>query len=144
MTNSNTYIGKKWVYVVALVSFQSVFLQSVCDGQFHWAKNYQLEAQRLGGTFGLGNERNPVQKPTEVQAKPPLNLAPGGKGIQTNTNGITNVPFRKVLKCAVISATVKRCMWAIVPMVSSKGITMERKWLAPPRGFFIPYQQGKH
>ena len=41
-------------FIVALV-FQLILLGNPCDGQFHWGKNYRLEANTLANLL-LGNE----------------------------------------------------------------------------------------
>ena len=34
-------------YVILLVVFQMIFLDKTCHSQFHWGKNYQMEADNL-------------------------------------------------------------------------------------------------
>ena len=34
-------------YLVVLFLLETIFLGTPCDGQFHWAKNYRREAQKL-------------------------------------------------------------------------------------------------
>ena len=68
MTNPIPYRDKKWVYLLILVSFQAVFLDNICKGQFHWAKNYKLEAQRLIAIFGRDKALTTnIQKVNEVR-----------------------------------------------------------------------------
>ena len=50
-----------------LVSLQSIFLQNVCRSQFfHWARNYNEEAQELRALLGLDNKLTSIQKVYEV------------------------------------------------------------------------------
>ena len=63
----NTYNGGKWIYLIVLISFQSVFLQNVCRSQFfHWARNYNEEAQELKALFGQDKELTSIHKVFEV------------------------------------------------------------------------------
>ena len=34
-------------YLVVLFLLETIFFGTPCDGQFHWAKNYRREAQKL-------------------------------------------------------------------------------------------------
>lgn len=39
--------NKKRYSVIIFLLLQSIFLENTCNGQFHWAKNYRLEAEKL-------------------------------------------------------------------------------------------------
>ena len=43
--------NSKCFYILILLTFETVFLQSKCNGQFHWGKNYKLEAELLRDMF---------------------------------------------------------------------------------------------
>ena len=62
MTNLNTYEGRKCVYIMILLSFQSVSIQNVCHGQFRWGKIFKPESKKVRSMFDGDKVLTKVQK----------------------------------------------------------------------------------
>ena len=55
LRNKNCIEMKGVIPFIVFSVFQLVLLGNPCDGQFHWGKNYRLEANTLANLL-LGNE----------------------------------------------------------------------------------------
>ena len=55
-------------YIILLFLCQSIFLDNFCYGQFHWGKNYQMEADNLRALLErYASEEN--VRPVEITPK---------------------------------------------------------------------------